>query len=140
MGKQSLNVQTVLQILEDEKKGDVKSALEKMTADYAMTWVFQAKDGELFPRTKNDMQAELDEVYTIVGRNYDIKHVTESADTVMVELIESYPDPKTGKVYKTPLVLVLEMEDGKIRRGRHYCDPRVSHLDLSAEQLARIFE
>ncbi len=47
----------------------------------------------------------------------------------MAEMIESYPDPKTKKVYKTPMVIVWEFKNGKIFKGRHYCDPQVSYID-----------
>ena len=57
----------------------------------------------------------------------------------MVELVESYPDPDSKKMYRTPLVLVLEFKDGKIHRGRHYCDPQLSYLYLSAKQIKEIY-
>jgi ketosteroid isomerase-like protein len=139
MTTHSTNIQTVLEILEDERSGRVKEALAKMTSDYSMTWVYQKSNGELFPKSENNMETELEEVYHIKGREYDIKNITESEHVVMVELVESYPDPDTGKVYRTPLVLVLEMENGKIKRGRHYCDPKVSYLFLSKEEVDKIF-
>lgn len=132
--KTSRNIQTVLDILKNEVDGDVKAALGKMTDDYSMTWMYQRSD-ELFPSTGKDVESEMKEVYPIKGRKYDIRNIAEGEDVVMVELIESYPDPKTGKEYRTPLVLVLEMEDGKIRKGRHYCDPNVSFLHLQEKQV-----
>ena len=39
----------------------------------------------------------MNDIYAITGRDYDIRHITEADNVVMVELIESYPDPKTGK-------------------------------------------
>ena len=100
--KYSKNIQTVIDILKDEIRGDVGSALKKMTKDYTMTWVYQTKSGELFPSTKNDLKAELEEVYPIKGREYDIKNIAEGDNVVMIELVESYPDPDTKKVYRTP--------------------------------------
>jgi len=132
--KLSENIKTVLNILENEVRGDVKSALQKMTSDYQMTWVYQGKN-ELFPATEGNMESELDDVYHIKGREYDIRNITESDDVVMVEMIESYPDPETGKMYRTPQVIVLEFEDGRIRTGRHYTDPRLSYLELTPEQI-----
>lgn len=133
------NVKAVLDILKDEIRGDVKSALKKMAAEYSMTWVYKAKDGSLFPRTKNDVKAEMEEVYPIKGRAYDIQHVAEGKGVVMVEMVESYPDPKTKKVYRTPVVIVLEMKNGKIKKGRHYCDPRLSYLYLTKKQVKKAF-
>jgi len=140
MEEKSQNVQTILQILKDETDGNVTEALNKLTDGYSMTWVYKNKSGELFPKTTRNIKAELEDVYTIKERKYDIKNVTESSNVVMVELVESYPDPKTGKMYRTPQVIVLEMENGKIKRGRHYCDPQLSYLELSDEQIERIFE
>ena len=57
----------------------------------------------------------------------------------MVELIESYPNPETKKIYRTPLVLVLEMKNGKIVTGRHYCDPRLSYRHLTFGQTQKAF-
>ncbi len=131
----SPNIQLVLNILKNEADGDVAAALTKMTTDYSMTWMYQGKDGELFPTTGMDVKAELDEVYPIKGREYDIRNITEGENVVMLEVIESYPDPDTGQMYRTPQVIVLEFEDGKIKTGRHYCDPRLSYLELSKEQI-----
>lgn len=140
MKEKSQNIQTVLQILKDEISGDVAGALDKMTNDYSMTWVYKKKSGELFPRTTSNIKAELEDVYMIRGRKYDIKNITENENIVMVELVESYPDPETGRLYQTPQVIVLEMEDGKIKKGRHYCDPQLSYSNLTEEEIARIFE
>lgn len=139
MNNISKNIKVVLEILEDERSGRVTEALTKMTSDYSMTWVYQTQKGELFPRSENITEKDLDNVYQIKGREYDIKNITENDTVVMVELVESYPDEKTGKVYRTPLVLVLEMEDGKIKRGRHYCDPTISYLYLTKEEIDGIY-
>ncbi len=136
----SSNVKLVLSILQDEIDGNTKAALGKMHPGYTMTWMFKAKSGEFFPSSRPDFTAEVAEVYAITGREYDIKHIAEVGNIVFVELIESYPDPASGDVFRTPLVLVLEIEDGKIKTGRHYCDPAVSHAHLSAEQLQKAFK
>lgn len=140
MNKLSRNVKIVLSVLKDEIKGDVFSALKKLDRNYSMTWVYRKKNGTLFPKTKRDIKAEMKEVYPIKGRKYDIKNIAEGKDVVMVELVESYPDPKTKKVYRTPLVLVLEMKNGKIKKGRHYCDPALSYLYLSKKAVDKAFK
>jgi len=131
--KRSKNIQLVLDILKDEVEGDAKGALKKMTGDYSMTWMYKWKD-ELFPSSEVSEEKDLMDVYPIKGREYDIRNIAEGEDLVMLELIESYPDPKTGKMYRTPQVIVLEIKDGKIKKGRHYCDPQVSHIELSLSQ------
>lgn len=79
------------------------------------------------------------DAYSIRGRKYDIKNIAEGRDLVMVEMIESYPDPKTKKVFRTPLVIVLQMKNGKIKKGRHYCDPRLSYLYLRKNHIEKVF-
>lgn len=139
--KYSKNIQTVIDVLQDEVDGDVAAALKKITKDYTMTWVDGGLKGkELFPTTGNDMKAELEEVYPIKGRQYDIKNIAEGENLVMVELIESYPDLKTKKVYRTPLVLVLEMKGGEIRTGRHYLDPTLSRKHLTKLQVSKAYK
>ncbi len=104
-----------------------------------MTWMYQKGD-EFFPKTTPHLESELEEVYVIRGRRYDIRNIIESEDVVMVEMIESYPDPDTGKVYRTPQVIVLELQNGKIRTGRHYCDPKLSFADLTNEQINSVLD
>ncbi len=130
----SQNIQTILNILQDEANGDVHSALNKMAKDYQMTWVYKSKD-ELFPKTGDDVHGELDEVYPIKGRQYDIRNIAEGDNVVMIEMVESYPDPETGKIYRTPQVIVLELIDGLIRTGRHYTDPDLSYMELTVDQI-----
>jgi ketosteroid isomerase-like protein len=136
----SKNVELVLQVLCDEIHGRVQEAAEKITDDYSMTWMYEKKDGSLFPTTGKDPIVELEEVYTTKGRKYEIRHIAEGDNVVILELTESYPDPETGKVYRTPEVIVLEFEDGKIRTGRHYCDPRLSYRHLSSEEIEKAFK
>ncbi len=135
----SKNIQTVIDILQDEVRGDTKSALKKMSKKYTMTWVYETQKGKLFPYTKVARATDLDDAYIIHGRKYEIMHFTENDNTVMVELIESYPDPETKKVYRTPLVLVLEMMNGKIETGRHYCDPKLSYRHLTPSETKKAF-
>jgi len=130
------NIETVLEILKNEVSGDVKSALDKMSADYLMTWMYQSSK-ELFPHTTKNVSDEMQEAYVIKNRSYDIRNIAEGPSLVMVELIESYPDPKTGAMYRTPLVLVLEFNEGKIRTGRHYCDPKLSYMNLESETIEK---
>lgn len=131
----SPKIELVLDILKNEAAGDVAAAFEKMTDDYSMTWMYQGKNEELFPTTGENVKAELNDVYPIKGREYDIRNITEGENVVMIEVIESYPDPETGQMYRTPQVIVLEFENDKIKTGRHYCDPRLSYLELSKEDI-----
>ena len=138
--KLSKNIKTAIEILGDEARGDVQSALKKMAKDYSMTWMYRAKNGKLFPRTSRDVRKDLEQVYPIKGRKYDIKNIAEGDNVVMIEMVESYPDPKNKEVYRTPLVIVLEMEKGKIKKGRHYCDPDLSYLYLTEKQIKKVYK
>lgn len=125
----------VLDILKDEVSGNVSGAMEKMMADYSQTWMYQTKDGALFPSDTSIADGSMEDIYHIKGREYHIYNITESENTVMVECVEQYPDETTGQLYRTPEVLIIEFKDGKICRGRHYCDPRLSHLTLTDETI-----
>lgn len=135
----SKNIEVALAILKNEVDGDVAAALQKMSKEYSMTWMYKGRH-ELFPQSKVDVEQELGEVYPIKGRKYEIKNIAEGENVVMVELIESYPDQKDGFLHQTPLVLVLEMEEGKIKTGRHYCDPQISFEKLTQEDLDRAYK
>ncbi len=140
----SKKISTALDILDDEVRGDVVSAFKKMGPKYSMTWIYKSPGhGIIFPRTKfnsKNLKKEMGKVYKIQGRKYDIKNITENKTVVMIELIESYFDPKIKKVFRTPLVLVLEFKNGKIKRGRHYCDPNISYLHLSNKKISDIYK
>ncbi len=141
MKKTSKNIEVVLAILQDEVNGNVGLAIKKMTKDYTMTWVYNDRNNKkMFPTTHHDIKQELEEVYPIKGRQYDIKNVAGGKNVLTVELIESYPDPQTKKVYRTPLVLVLEVKDHKIRTGRHYLDPGLSGKFLTKSQVAKAYK
>jgi ketosteroid isomerase-like protein len=131
-------IKLVLSILQDEVNGDTKSAISKVAKGYTMTWV--EKRGEnLFPRETTATEDDLEEIYKIKGRKYEIMNISESDNAVMVEMIESYPDQKTSKAYRTPLVIVLEFENGKIKTGRHYVDSDLSSLYLTKKDTDRAF-
>ncbi|MBU1754842.1 hypothetical protein KKH81_00980 [Patescibacteria group bacterium] len=127
-------VEIVLSLLQDEVDGDVTSAMSKLTRDYTMTWMYKSpRKGNLFPRAARSDEAFVREtaaIYAIKDRAYDIRHVASANSLVMVELVESYTDPATKAIHRTPLVLVLEMDGNKVARGRHYCDPNLSLLAL----------
>lgn len=133
------NIETVLEILKNEVDGDISAALQKMTVDYSMTWMYQGSKA-LFPTTGKNVEADMKEAYPIKGRKYEIKNIAEGQDVVMVELIESYPDPSTKEMHVTPLVLVLEMQDHKIKTGRHYCDPRLSFEKIDPSTLEQAYK
>ncbi len=121
-------IRKTLEILADEVRGDVSAAFKKMHPDYSMTWVYKN-----LPKVHGKkLRRLMEKAYAIKDRKYDIKHIARDKNTIMIELVETY-----GK-YQTPLVLVLDFEKGKIRRGRHYCDPGLNQA--SKKGLKRIYE
>ena len=135
----------VLDVLTDEVHGRVEDARKVMHKDYSMTWMYKKRKGEIFPEWKPSPEDDLEETYKIKDRTYTIYNMgfsepQENTITVFVELIERYPDPDTGKLYQTPIVLVLEMEDDKIKTGRHYCDNNISFEDLNKKQLDFVYK
>jgi ketosteroid isomerase-like protein len=139
----SKNIKLVLEVLNDEIKGDSKAALDKITEDYSMTWMYRSIKGVLFPVSKREENREsfdtdMEEIYQIKDRKYDIKNIAEGENVVMIELVESYTDPVTKQLYRTPQVLVLKIGDNKIKVGRHYCDPQVSYLNLTEEDINKV--
>ncbi len=133
----SKNLKVVLDVLKNEVDGDIKAVLQKVTDDYSMTWVEKTASGDLFPSSVMEVSEGTKEIYDVKNRSYDIRNIAEGNNVVMLELIESYPNPDTGQIYRTPLVLVLEFENGKIKKGRHYCDTKLSHENLSIEQIEK---
>jgi ketosteroid isomerase-like protein len=98
-----------------------------------------SNDGHtLFPSISADeARKKMSEVYKITERNY--RFINECADvekqTVMIEFIEWYPNPSSGQMYCTPQVAICEIRDGKIRRTRHYMDPRTTFLPETNDAL-----
>ncbi len=137
--KDDKDIKLVLDILNDEMKGDTASAMQKLSDTYSMTWVYKNKKGILFPRSIPDFKKQMEDVYQIKDRKYNIKNIGKGDGVVFVEMIESYSDPETKQKYVTPLVLVLEVKDGKIQKGRHYCDPQISYLELSEKEIDGIY-
>jgi ketosteroid isomerase-like protein len=142
--KEKQNLAISLSLLRDEITGNVANAMTKLSPRYSMTWVYRSpKTGVLFPRSRRTSRTQfvrsLKHVYKFKGRHYDIRNVACTRNVVMIEMVESYPDPNNTKRYRTPLVLVLEFEKGKVKRGRHYCDPRLSRMHLSQRTIEKAF-
>ncbi|MCI0619566.1 nuclear transport factor 2 family protein [Candidatus Wolfebacteria bacterium] len=136
--REDKNITIVLEILKDQAEGNVENALQKMTPDYLMTWV-EKRGEELFPHTGTDFADEMRKLYRTYDYRFDVKNITGADDAVMVELIETVADKKTGKTWCTPLVLVFEMEDGRVKTGRHYLDPTLSRQELLLEEIEKAF-
>ena len=125
-------IELVLTSFDSERQMDIQKGLELVSEDYKMTDMMISNDGKtLFPSiSAADARAMMNEVYQIKERKYRFVNVVAEAEkgVVVVEFVETYPDPQTGQLYCTPQVAICEVVEGKIRRTRHYMDPRTTFL------------
>ena len=132
-------IKLVLASFEAERHNDVSRGLELVSDDFKVTEMSLGNTGkELFPAvTAAVARDSIGEVYQIKGREYQFVNAMadESNQTVMVEFVETYPDPQTGQVYRTPQVAVCVVKDNKVYRTRHYNDPRVSYVEVTQQAI-----
>ncbi len=135
-------IKLVLTSFELERTNAVEKAEALLHKDFKVTEMSEWYDGTIFKSLGGDeVRSLMKKAFVIQGREYDFKNVVanEKDQTVLVEFVESYPDPKSGKAYRTPQVAVCEIKDGKIFRTRHYNDPRLSYKYLSKEKVDEAF-
>lgn len=132
-------IQLVLSSFDAERQNNIEKGLELVTDDFTVTEMSLGNSGDkLFPSvTAEEVRKMIGQVYQIQERKYQFVNAMadEAKQTVMIEFVETYPDPKTGQLYRTPQVAVCELKDGRIRRTRHYNDPRVSFVDVTQEDI-----
>lgn len=117
------NIETIIELLQCEMEGDVFGALAKMDYDYTMTWMY----GDFRTVSIKDKKtiALMEKAYAIKGRHYEIHNMIAKDDLVFAEITESYPiKPKSKKRYSTRICFVWEFRQGKVWKGRHYCDSK----------------
>lgn len=135
------NKEIAIELLRLEKEGRLCEALAHLHPDYSMTWMYLGAENKVFPQHKGIDEADFEEIYAVKGRDYDITNIASEGNVVFVEMIEEYPKTKETRgsksFYRTPEVVVLEFENNKVRRGRHYCDPRLSHMSLSKDEILK---
>ena len=133
----------VLNSFSAEKNNDIVGNSKLLHDDFAVTDMMIGVNNDQFPRLSGQKLHDLiNKAFKIKGREFIFKNVVtdENKQLVIVEFIESFPDPKTGNVYRTPQIAVCEVKDGKIYRTRHYMDPRLSFEFLSVEEVEKAFE
>jgi len=132
----------VLDSFAAEKDGDFEKGLSLIDDDFKVTEMFLINDEPFASISGEDIKESIKKVYKIEGREYIFKNIAadEEKGVVFVEFVESYPDPKTGQVYRTPQVAVVSVKDGRLYRTRHYTDPRLSFEKLSEEDVDKAFE
>ena len=135
------HTQTIINLLQYEVDGDVKSATSLLSDKYIMTWMYKKED-KIFPQVKIDknFNNEMEQAYSFGKREYKIYNILEKDNVVMAEIVESYFDHKDNKTYTTPISFVWTFDDqGKVLTGKHYCDPALSYVDISDEDMGRVY-
>lgn len=129
----------VLASFNAERSNNIAAGKQLITEDFKVTEMSLGNDGlqrlpSVWASGARDM---IDEAYQYAKREYQFVHVVvdEPKQTVIVEFVETYPDPQTGQIYRTPQVAVCEIKDGKIYRTRHYNDPRVSFANITQTEI-----
>lgn len=126
-----------------EKERDIARNKQLIHGEFAFVDMVKDAKSQLFPRVQGGQMIDLmEQAFKIKGREFVFKTILADSDQqiVVVEFIESYPDPKTGQVYRTPQVAICEIKDGKIFRTRHYMDPRLSFMEISQAQIEEAYE
>lgn len=82
-----------------------------------------------------DIPIGLEDAYALEGREFHVWNVAanEKTQTVFVELAEVEPTKDSKRVW--PYVLVCQIENGKIKRSRHYGDPATLRSNISVDQV-----
>lgn len=94
------------------------------------------KENTIFPVfAEGDITTALEQAYAVEGREFHVWNMAanEETQTVFIELAEVEPTRDSKRVW--PYVLVCQIEDGKIKRSRHYGDPATLRTELSIEQV-----
>jgi ketosteroid isomerase-like protein len=131
-------IDLILSSFEAERTSDTEKGLKLLHPDFAVVEMSATSQGEPFTRvTGEEIRNSIREVFQISDREYQFVHTLadEVTQTVMIEFVESYTDPDTGKRFRTPNVSVVEVKDGLIWRSRHYNDKDLSFMHLTQEQI-----
>lgn len=121
-------IKITLATFEAECNHKVTDNLKVMDKEFAVTDMIMTAKGN-FPRLKGKkLRNCMQEAFKIKARHFVFHTVLAdtTTQTVIVEFTESYPDPKTKKIFRTPQVAICQFKNGKLYRTRHYMDPRLS--------------
>ncbi len=132
----------VLASFKAEKDNDIKKNKSLLHPDFRMIDMVHIDKNRPFRTLEgNALEEQVKIAFPIMGREFVYKSLLVDVDNqkVIVEFIESYPDPATKKVYRTPQIAVCEIKDKLLHRTRHYMDPRLSYDNLSDEEIQSCF-
>ncbi|MEI6850793.1 MAG: hypothetical protein WCK26_02385 [Candidatus Saccharibacteria bacterium] len=128
-------IKIVIDSFEAERTNNVELGKSLITNDFKQRSMIIHGD-KIFPVfTNGDIHTRLEEAYSLEGREFHVWNVAanEATQTVFVELAEVEPTEGSNRVW--PYVLVCKIENGKIKRSRHYGDPATLKNDISVNQV-----
>ena len=128
-------IEIVINSFEAERTNNLARGKKLISKDFLHRGMF-ISNNQLFPIfSGGDKPVSLDDAYAVEGREFHIWNIAadKKTQTVFVELAEI--EPKEDKMVVWPYVLVCTIEDGKIRRSRHYGDPAIVKQDISLEDV-----
>lgn len=133
-------IKIVTDSFEAERTNDVEKGKSLITKDFKKISMVVHND-ELFPAFfLKDKPGLIEKVYAVKGREFYVWNVAanENTQTVFIELAEV--EPMSGRKQVWPYVLVCQIENGKIRRTRHYGDPNIIKKDVSVDMIQQVVE
>lgn len=137
--KKMYNSEELIKIVTDsfeaERTNNVGLGKKLITDDFQQRGMF-ISNSELFPIFSGGNEpVDLTDAYAVEGREFHIWNTAadEKTQTVFIELAEI--EPRGEKKVVWPYVLVCKIEDGKIKRSRHYGDPATVKNDISLEDV-----
>ncbi len=133
-------IDIVLRSFEAERTNDVKTGRELITDDFKQRSMIIYADGVFPVFSGGQAPANLEDAYKVDGREFHVWNAAanEETQTVFIELVEV--EPKDGVKRVWPYVLVAKIEDGKIKRSRHYGDPATLKVGVTVEQVQKAVE
>lgn len=128
-------IDLTLRSFDAERKHDFAGNLKIIDDDFMVVDMVMSSSGNFPHLSGKKLRSYMKEAFQISGRNFVFKTLVADVEsqTVVVEFIESYPDQKTKKIFRTPQVAICQFKDDKLYRTRHYMDPRLSfeYLDIT---------
>lgn len=128
-------IKIVTDSFEAERTNNVTLGKILIADDFKKRTMIIAGDNIFTILTTGDGDDVIKEAYAVKGREFHVWNVAanEETQTVFIELAEVEPTKDSERVW--PYVLVCQIENGKIKRSRHYGDPETLKQDISVEQV-----
>lgn len=130
-------IKIVTDSFEAERTNDVSLGKTLISDDFEQRGMF-ISNGMTFPVfAGGDEPVNLEEAYEVEGREFHIWNIAanEKTQTVFIELAEI--EPRGNRKVVWPYVLVCKIENGRIKRSRHYGDPATIKAGVSLEEVRR---